>query len=72
VPLWRDARVDSLAAFVISPEGEAGFAAEQRLRRALASRLPAYMVPRVLKIVDVFPMTPNGKVDRRALANTLA
>jgi D-alanine--poly(phosphoribitol) ligase subunit 1 len=72
VPLWRDARVDSLAAFVISPEGEAGFAAEQRLRRALASRLPAYMVPQVLKIVDVFPMTPNGKVDRRALADTLA
>jgi hypothetical protein len=26
----------------------------------------------VLKIVDVFPMTPNGKVDRRALADTLA
>jgi len=25
----------------------------------------------VLKIVDAFPMTPNGKIDRRALAKTL-
>jgi D-alanine--poly(phosphoribitol) ligase subunit 1 len=74
VPLYRDAHVDSLAAFVISPDAEAdrGFAAEQYLRRALAERLPAYMVPRVMKIVDVFPMTPNGKIDRRALAQQLA
>lgn len=72
VPLYRDAKVDSLAAFVIGHDAEAGFAAEQSLRRALAARLPAYMIPRVLKIVDVFPMTPNGKVDRRALAQTLA
>jgi acyl-CoA synthetase (AMP-forming)/AMP-acid ligase II len=72
VSLYRDARVDSLAAFVIAHEVEPGFAAEQGLRRALAARLPAYMVPRVLKIVDTFPLTPNGKVDRRALAQTLA
>jgi len=25
-----------------------------------------------MKIVDAFPLTPNGKVDRRALAQTLA
>jgi D-alanine--poly(phosphoribitol) ligase subunit 1 len=72
LPLYRDARVDSLAAFVIGHDAEADFAAEQSLRRALAARLPAYMIPRVMKIVDIFPMTPNGKVDRRALAQTLA
>jgi D-alanine--poly(phosphoribitol) ligase subunit 1 len=72
VPLYRDARVDALAAFVIAHDAEAGFAAEQRLRRALADRLPAYMVPRVIKIADVFPLTANGKVDRRALAESLA
>jgi D-alanine--poly(phosphoribitol) ligase subunit 1 len=72
VPLYKDAWVDSLAAFVIGNDVGAGFVAEQRLRRALADRLPAYMVPRVLKIVDSFPLTPNGKVDRRALAQTLA
>ncbi len=45
MPLYRDARVDSLAAFVIAHEVEPGFAAEQGLRRALAARLPADMVP---------------------------
>jgi len=71
VPLYKDGRVDSLAAFVIGDDVGAGFAAEQSLRRQLAGHLPAYMVPRVLKIVDSFPLTPNGKVDRRALAQTL-
>jgi D-alanine--poly(phosphoribitol) ligase subunit 1 len=74
VPLVRGARIDLLAAFVLSDtaSGERGSAAEQHLRRTLADRVPTYMVPRVLKIVDQFPLTPNGKIDRRALANTLA
>lgn len=37
------------------------------LRRALTDLLPAYMVPKTFTYVDEFPMTPNGKVDRRAL-----
>ncbi len=73
VALYRDARADSLAAFVVADGtiAEPGFAAEQSLRRALTARLPSYMVPRALKIVDRLPLTPNGKVDRRALALTL-
>jgi acyl carrier protein len=38
------------------------------LRAHLAAKLPAYMVPAEFLIWDAFPLTPNGKVDRNALA----
>lgn len=32
-----------------------------------ASHLPAYMIPHFFVLLDHFPMTPNGKVDKKAL-----
>jgi acyl-coenzyme A synthetase/AMP-(fatty) acid ligase len=37
------------------------------LREHLAHRLPDIMVPEVWMAIDAFPLTPNGKIDRRAL-----
>jgi amino acid adenylation domain-containing protein len=37
------------------------------LREHLRSRLPAYMVPSSLVAVERLPLTPTGKVDRKAL-----
>jgi len=39
----------------------------EQLRRWASSRLPSFMVPSSFIILDKFPMTPNGKVDRKAL-----
>ncbi|MEN9865680.1 MAG: hypothetical protein RL748_1270, partial [Pseudomonadota bacterium] len=51
-----------LLAYVVS----AGVATEQ-LRQHLAQTLPDYMIPAVFVLLERFPLTPNGKVDRKAL-----
>ncbi len=37
------------------------------LRAAMAKKVPAYMVPSAIAVLDAFPFTPTGKVDRGAL-----
>ncbi len=37
------------------------------IRTWLTQTLPAYMIPAAFVILDTFPLTPNGKLDREAL-----
>ena len=37
------------------------------LRASLAASMPNYMIPSAFVLLECFPMTPNGKVDRRRL-----
>jgi amino acid adenylation domain-containing protein/non-ribosomal peptide synthase protein (TIGR01720 family) len=53
-----------LVAYVV-PEGQPPSIAE--LRAQLGHTLPEYMVPSTYVFLEAFPLTPNAKVDRRAL-----
>ncbi|HEU4962331.1 MAG TPA: amino acid adenylation domain-containing protein [Bacilli bacterium] len=53
-----------LCAFV-GGEGELN---EATLRASLALDLPDYMIPASFVLLEQMPLTPNGKVDRKALA----
>jgi amino acid adenylation domain-containing protein len=55
-----------LAAYVLSIPERTVTGSE--LRDYLAEGLPEYMIPSVIMFVKEWPLTPNGKVDRRALS----
>jgi amino acid adenylation domain-containing protein len=54
-----------LTAYLTAPDRAA--ADPGVLRRALLALLPDYMVPAAFVLLDQFPLTPNRKVDRKAL-----
>jgi surfactin family lipopeptide synthetase A len=47
--------------------GEGPAVDDGQLRAHLKRELPDYMIPSVFLVLDKFPLTPNGKVDRKAL-----
>ncbi|HEY1349826.1 MAG TPA: amino acid adenylation domain-containing protein [Ktedonobacteraceae bacterium] len=54
----------SVVAYVV-PTGPA--VDPQMLQRHLRTRIPAYMAPTSLVLLEALPLTPHGKVDHRAL-----
>ena len=71
---WSNGRTDSTSiigavtvASGVDPDAIAGSPALVHLR----DRLPAYALPRRIAVIDTWPETSNGKVDRGALARVL-
>jgi amino acid adenylation domain-containing protein len=58
-------RVPRLVAYIVGEAGQTPTGAA--LRRFAAEHLPAHMVPSAFTPLDVLPLTPSGKLDRRAL-----
>jgi amino acid adenylation domain-containing protein len=54
-----------LVAYVVASNG--AVPQTGHLLTFLRQTLPDYMVPSVFVVVDEFPLTPNGKIDRKAL-----
>ncbi|HEY9134888.1 MAG TPA: amino acid adenylation domain-containing protein, partial [Pseudomonadales bacterium] len=66
-PQVQDALVlvknDRLLAYIKGPDELKGIAWRQQLKKSL----PEYMLPSDVIVIEAWPLTPNGKVDRAAL-----
>jgi amino acid adenylation domain-containing protein len=60
----------ALCAYVVPRGTPAGFDVGA-LRAALVRALPAYMIPTAIVPLPALPLSPNGKLDRRALPSPL-
>jgi amino acid adenylation domain-containing protein len=78
--LREESRADAVAlGWPRTPSGAAGIVAfvadpsldRVTLRQSLSARLPDYMVPRELHLMDELPLNANGKHDRNALVALL-
>lgn len=63
------ANTEQLVAFVVLKQDvQAGLDWSLQCRIKLSTLAPSYLVPDLIEIVAEFPLTPNGKVDKVALA----
>ena len=79
--LRREANVEAAVAlgWPVTPSGAAGIVAfvgdtvlsPAELRERVRATLPAYAVPREIRVLPKLPLNANGKVDRTALLRLL-
>lgn len=56
-----------LVGYVVPEPADPPLLAPESLRQHLDDRLPRHMVPHAFVLLERFPLTPNGKIDRLAL-----
>ncbi|MBF4999673.1 non-ribosomal peptide synthase/polyketide synthase, partial [Nocardia sp. BSTN01] len=62
-----DERIGEQLVGYVVPAADAGEIDVDAVRAQLAARLPSYMVPAAIVVLDALPLSANGKLDRRAL-----
>jgi amino acid adenylation domain-containing protein len=69
VAMETAARETRLIAYLVLNENQTDKKSEivSPLRNFLKQKLPEYMIPKAFVILDAFPLTPNGKINRKAL-----
>lgn len=73
LPVWQGEKIAYLAAFVLLREldGLSPLARTIAFKKQAAQKLPAYMIPRKIFVVESFVLNVNGKIDKKALAKQL-
>jgi amino acid adenylation domain-containing protein len=66
VKVWEDEQGDKRLVVYVSSQSKPQLTGTQ-LRSFLKEQLPEYMIPSAFVILEGLPITPNGKIDRRAL-----
>ncbi len=71
--IWEDEfrQTEKKLIAYVTPDGDAQLE-EAQLQREIAARLPSYMKPSRIIVIDEFPVTRNGKIDRNALPSPSA
>ena len=67
VPADLPGRARQLAAYVVPPPGASGTLTGAGVRIWLADRLPWFLIPAYVTVLDALPLTSTGKLDRAAL-----
>ena len=69
MPVYKEERVGYTLAFVTLSEKteEPNLKTCIRIKNELRKLIPSYMIPRKIKILDMFPLNTNGKIDRKRL-----
>ncbi|MEH2321834.1 non-ribosomal peptide synthetase [Nostoc sp.] len=58
---------NNLVGYIVTETGQDSLQVISQLRRFLKQQLPDFMVPTIFMALEAMPLTPNGKVDRKAL-----
>ena len=72
VPIYKNGKVTQLIGAVVPAETvEDNAELSHAIKTDLKSSLPEYMIPRKFVWMDQLPLTSNGKIDRKKIAEEL-